>query len=378
MDEEQQICTKGLRWDKPRFLLDDKPFYPIIFDPSDRSIDIPDGFNTIIIKINGMMKADLDWKNAKKYAQSYIEKGYFILWEIELGLFSNLAFALDHQTQYLSLTLSLEHFRDSLWKEFNQHSLGLILYRGSADFSCHFEWTHSQVENLRGWLLESFAEVETFTREIGISISDFNDIEPDLLQQNELGKHLLKIFCRDVSVEYLAFLSNNMPDELPRHLLLDIPSNTTAYTQTVLLNPERFEQFNVIVKNSFFCLQTMGWDKRSPFGYVSNLIQPSVQNNEVKIGVCLASIDLIRPSQSQGIETALKYLLENKKHFRVISESHLITEWDGLDYLLYVPKGLSSQGKRKLQGFCAAGGTAVSLGEKIGLAQEISWSSFCS
>ncbi len=57
--------------------------------------------------------------------------------------------------------------------------------------------------------------------------------------------------------------------------------------------------------------------------------------------------------------------------YRIIPETYLTTEWHGLDYLIVDPDSLSSQGFRKLQGFCAAGGTIVSLGKIMGLPYEI-------
>jgi hypothetical protein len=47
--------------------------------------------------------------------------------------------------------------------------------------------------------------------------------------------------------------------------------------------------------------------------------------------------------------------------YKKIPESRLIHHWSGLDRLYYVEGALSSQGRRQLQGFIAAGGEVVTL-----------------
>ena len=60
----------------------------------------------------------------------------------------------------------------------------------------------------------------------------------------------------------------------------------------------------------------------------------------------------------------MSHLASNKKiPFRLIAEENIITNWDGLDTLIFAPSLLGSQGIRKLQGFLAAGGEVVSLEE---------------
>jgi hypothetical protein len=73
----------------------------------------------------------------------------------------------------------------------------------------------------------------------------------------------------------------------------------------------------------------------------------------------------------EGIVEGLDALKKRSISFKLIAESQLTSQWDGLDYLLYSPTGLSTQGKRKLQGFCAAGGTVVSTGALLGLPYEM-------
>jgi hypothetical protein len=69
------------------------------------------------------------------------------------------------------------------------------------------------------------------------------------------------------------------------------------------------------------------------------------------------------------VDQVLSALAEKGVSYRLISESFLTEEWDGIDDLL-VLHHCGSLGKRKLQGFCAAGGRVVRFNEPIGVAEE--------
>ncbi|WP_068468128.1 hypothetical protein [Candidatus Protochlamydia phocaeensis] len=382
MEEEQDIFeeenTDALQWDRPHYLFKKSPFIPYVCEEGQENMTAP--FNAVCIRLDGRMQADLTWEKARKEAHQAVLEGKVLLWEIELGLFDQLPFALTNQTQYLSLCLSLEHFRDTLWKEFKAVTLGLSLYRGSADFSRHFSWDDIQLHNLREWLEEGFKDQRSFKEETGLSLSSFAHLTPQDLEQSEGGRQLLRIFCRDVRIEYLALLASRLPDALPCYLFLDASSlKDRPLWQAQLLHPERFEHLNLALKGATLPLAAWGWDSPSfSYGYVGK--QPALYvplPKEIKIGICLPSMSCFRPSYFDGLDHALRRLLERAVPFRLIAEDHLITNWDGLDYLLYAPTGLSHQGKRKLQGFCAAGGTVVSTGECLGFPQELIFKDFC-
>jgi hypothetical protein len=370
---EEEIESREMQWDKPYYAWQGKRFIPLI---QDASLSLQKEFNAVRISLDGHLQADLDWKKERQLAKEYIEQGYALLWEMDLGLFSSLPFPLTNQTQFLSLTLSLEHFRDSIWKEFRSHTLGVSLYRGAADFSLQFPWTDEQQQNLRGWLQDKFNSEKEFESEMQIPCASFSTLNSSVLQQSEKGRELVSLFCRDVAVEYLALLASRMPDSLACYLLVDASSIPSLIWQIQALHPERFERFGLAIKGTDLSFQALGWDRGTSYGFLSTTPLDVPQELKDSIGVCLPSMDLVRPSVYEGLEEALKVLIRQGRPFRLIPESYLITEWDGLDYLLYLPQGLSPQGKRKLQGFCAAGGTAVSLGSKLGLAQEMTWTEF--
>ncbi len=188
----------------------------------------------------------------------------------------------------------------------------------------------------------------------------------------------MSLFCRDVCVEYLGLLAERLPDPLPCYLKLDATSIATQpLWQAQLLNPERFERFNLAVKRSSLPLRALAWESPSQdYGSIGQTSFLSRSSSEVTIGVCLPPMDQYQQQAYTGMDAALQALLHKQQPFRLIAENHLITEWDGLDYIVYAPTGLTYQGKRKLQGFCAAGGHVVTLGQPLQFSNEIAFDDF--
>ncbi|SPJ31818.1 hypothetical protein [Candidatus Protochlamydia amoebophila] len=374
-DFEEQPDPCELQWNRPFYTLKNELFIPVVLE---ESMILPAGFNTKTIYLDGRLKADLKWKGAREEALKAIEAGAYLFWDINIGLMDDLPFALINQTQYLSLSLSLEHFRDSLWKEFKHKTIGISLYKGSADFSLKFPWDAHQIENLKEWIAHLFKDEIQLKEETGVSVSSLAHLTVADFCQTEQGQQLIRLFCRDVSMEYISLLISRLPDTLPAYLFLDVThfANHPLY-QMQLLHPARFEQFNLALKGFTLPFFAWGWQSQATsLGYSGIHPLPIPPNNVASIGICIPPLFISRPSQFKGLEQALKDLLAQAIPFRLIAEEHLITGWDGLDYLIYTPTGLSGQGKRKLQGFCAAGGTAISTSDLIGLDYEITYETF--
>jgi hypothetical protein len=321
---------------------------------------VPAGFDAVVISLDGRVQADLDWKKGREQAQIAIEKGYALMWDMQLGLFQGLGQPLTNQTQFLSLTLSLEHFRDTLWKEFKSHTVGLSIFRGSVDFSQGFPWDSHQQQNLKEWLQE-------------LSDPRLASLDFAQLQQEVEGQQLIRLFCRDVAVEYLSLLATRLPDSLSTYLYLDATAlNGPLLHEIQLLNPERFDRLLLGLKGHRLPFEAYGWKVPTPHGYMGSAPAELPSLPSASIGVCVPSMSFYQAHHYEGLEEGLAALQKRALPFKLIAESQLTSQWDGLDYLLYTPSGLSTQGKRKLQGFCAAGGTAVSTGALLGLPYEMS------
>lgn len=83
-----------------------------------------------------------------------------------------------------------------------------------------------------------------------------------------------------------------------------------------------------------------------------------------------AHVGFLLPSDYEEVFYAL---VERGVDLRVVEEAYLIADWHGLDYLLVDPKYLDKEALRKLKGFAAAAGAVISLGEKIGVENEIAF-----
>ncbi|MCB1113630.1 MAG: hypothetical protein KDK62_02625 [Chlamydiia bacterium] len=81
-----------------------------------------------------------------------------------------------------------------------------------------------------------------------------------------------------------------------------------------------------------------------------------------------ATVGFLLPSDK---DADFEALMKRGVDLRAIEEAYLIADWHGLNYLLVDPKYLDNESIRKLKGFQAAGGGVISLGEKIGLEEEI-------
>lgn len=327
--EDGEAAVHGVVWNKPFFYFEGHPFTPVIHAIQASKEEIPADVNTISLSLDGTLSSNLEWKNQEILAQEYIDRGYVILWNLELGLFNRLKHSLANQTQFLSLILSLEHFRDTLWKKFQPKTLGLCIYKGSVDFSSQIHWDEALQNNFSQWKKEKSEE--------GFAFAD---------------ALLNKIFARDAVAEYLNLLANRMPDELQLFIQLEIEASDDLALEAQLTHRERFDRCHLLISNS-----------RLPTLFI---------NHEAKVGVCLPSYNKISLKIHAELNSILDELLRSKKPFRIIPDVFLMSEWDGLDELVVFSESMSSQNKRVLQGFCAAGGTVFTRGPSLGLAYEIS------
>lgn len=326
-------------------------FHPKIFLPHDCDEPIPPFFNSVSLLLDGRMSSTMDWKKELQLAASYAAKGLKLFWNLNLGLFSKLDYSIADETQFQALVLSLQHFKEAVWKDFNESSIGLSLYQGSGDFSKGYPWDDHQMDAYAAWLQK-------------------HQIEDQLTSK--------RLFCSETTGDYLRLLAATLPDDLPLFAFLDTASLSNPLEIARILSKQRFERIRLGIKSSQNpCFTWNESDDLVSAGIAGR--EPShLKSNKATISLCLPEISFIHPSYYQGLEDAFIWLEARGIDYKVIPEPFLITEWDGLDYIIYSPSGLSAQGKRKLQGFCAAGGTAVSTEELLGLSHELQWSNFAS
>lgn len=131
------------------------------------------------------------------------------------------------------------------------------------------------------------------------------------------------LFSFQMLSEYLHRLISFLPDTLLPFAFIDTVASPAKAAQ--LLSKARFE--HLILKNQ--------------------KLTPS------STAIYLPDDSFIDPAFLQRLDELLPKLTS----FRIIPEEKLTEQWDGIDLLLVDPDKISIQGKRKLLGFIAAGGT---------------------
>lgn len=170
----------------------------VIFDAEFSGEKVPAGFDAVRIPLDGTLKSSLDWSAEALAAKEYAAQGIKIFWDLDLGL-SALPHPLEHEGQFQTLLLSLVHFRDTLWQQFRQETMGLCLYRGIADFRY---------------------------------------------------------------ADYLSLLAQSLPDFIPKYVLLDVSHVESAAERAQFLSKEHYFHFVVGAKGTRCCGGELGWGDR--------------------------------------------------------------------------------------------------------------------
>lgn len=310
MTEEVEEIVQTLTWDHKQIYLKGKPFTPLIYE---REGEPPKGFNTAQVRLPAHLHDDLSWEKEILLARNLVKKGYLILWHLDFGLPD---IVWEDEPSFLALKIGAEQFKKRIFPEFEEASLGILLYKGGLDIREKFQWTSKQQEN---W-------------------------------ERSEGKDK-RLFCLDTFAYYLHLLAPHLPDSLPLLLALDgreIPPEELF----LLLHKDRFEHFLIALKASI-PFPALSWGEGTPsLGYLGEtLFLPPKE--EAKVGILYAP----------GIEEILAKL--QGIPYRILYENFATEEWDGLEAILVPGKEISSKAKRILLGFQAAGG-AISWEEYRG------------
>lgn len=280
--------------------------------------------NSVKISLNARLDSDLNWQDAHHVAEEGIARGCQLFWNLDLGLFHQLHAPLSDQTQFRSLSLSLTHFRDTLWKEFSSQTAGLCLYNGALDFTQQWVWDAEQELQLIEWAKHYLDDVKEIKN----------------------AKNL-RLFCCEMALNYINMLSRQLPDSLIPYVEFDCNSITDQWELARLTSREQLDRLQC------------------------RLIGLQRVQESSSIGICLPLIAACHSHVDHLFQNALLQLEKRQLSFRIISESELTSQWEGLDYLVVAAESVSVQGLRKLRGFCAAGGSVLTLDKPLGLPLEL-------
>lgn len=310
-----------------------------IFDTQVLGEEVPKHFHAVKVSLDATLKSNLNWEKESDVAAKYSKKGFKIFWEMNLGIFSEMPFPLSDESQYLSLKFAITHFKEIFWEKFQKETVGVSLYRGSVDLSSNYCWDDREKKNFRDWLSD---------------------------HKRTAANQERQLYCRDTTAEFLNLLAKEFPPTLETWLLFD----TTEFDDPVhvanLLNKECFKNFHLGVKGDILPVQEMGWEnKHSPFRYIGRDPRMNHPPPVPNIAISLPAKRDFHPQHYETLRQAFNLLSRKNRSYRLIPESLLMTNWEGLDEIVLSPHGLSPEGKRQLMGFCASGGKVIDLGESL-------------
>lgn len=215
---------------------------------------------------------------------------------------------------FLTFELAVEHFVNTVWSSYKEISLGVVLFKGP---------------------IEKYIELQ----------------------------HDLKL------------IASRFPEDVAIFVLLDTerlihPSHFFSFARQDLLM-----HFYPVIKGKWAekfstSLPCLGWDHgNSPFGYFSSSIFPQKKGERQELAILYP--------QDEALEEIDRVISELQgKCFRMLPESLLDQEWEGIDDLIVFSSSLKERGRRKLMGFCAAGGRVVHVGASIGVDHEIGFEDY--
>lgn len=313
------------------FYRNEASFYPLI---QDRAEPLMNGSNAVVIRLPAHLSDDLNWTGEMQLGSQVASEGKYILWEIDLGL-NSFQFTPEDSASFYSFSLALEEFSKKVWPEFQENTFGVSLYRGA--FSPRVSFPVASWER-------AFAEW------FG---SDY------------------ELFSVQLLSEYLHRLISFLPETVLPFAFIDVTEIRSQSKISQLFSKERFEYLHLALKGAQVPFSGICWEKGfSAQGWLGCAVNAAKTLPEISVGIYLPKDEHIDAILLEQLDRLILELQKKEMPFRIVCEEKLTEQWDGLDQLIVFSSALSIQGKRKLMGFIAAGGTISTVGEPIGLPEE--------
>ena len=286
----------------------------------------------------------LSFERLLKQAYEVAQSGAKILWQLDFA-FSNRLSDFRFEGIYNTHFEAIRVFNSAIGETFKANTLGYILYEGYLDVYRAFSWSDIDFIEFKEWLFDLYQTPGRLFESSGSisgmgDFSSFDELSKEMFDVTPFGRHLKNLFSMNILLAYLHRLLAALAEDSHAFIDLHIPKEFHKGFVHQLLSKERFSHIEL-----FHPLED--------------------PEKEYKIGVCLPNDPFCFPSMLQMFKKTLDDLCEKKLSFKVIPEFMMTSSWEGLDYIVYSRKGLSPQGKRILQGFCAAGGSALYTDEPV-------------
>lgn len=206
---------------------------------------------------------------------------------------------------------------------------------------------------------------ENFLDKLENSIVSFIQALWNPFKSNTLGVVLYKGSLQEEVIELCKFIDSHLPDTIASFVVLDLEAIKSPYLTFQKISVSDLEYFHLIVKSAVcsrfpFAMPIIPWNSHGgPLGFYSDHSQNVSLPSRVPISLVLPAQPI--PEIESRFNDIIERLEQRNLPFRVLPEQWITTAWDGIDYFMTFPSALTSQGMRKLLGFCAAGGSVISL-----------------
>jgi hypothetical protein len=317
------------------FYRDGHPFFPWI---QEQPFPLMDWSNTVFLRLPASLKDDLEWAKEKIQAEQISASGKYILWGIDLEL-SAFTFAPEDSAAFFSFSIAIEEFTTHFWPMFQKQTFGVVLYCGKCPSERHFPpaiWDPAFLE----WA-NSFH-----------SVSD---------------KALYDLYCIQMLSEYLHRLVAFLPEAILPFALIDVMSVQSPGRVAQLFSKERFEHIQIALRGATCPFSGICWDEgQNAQGYLGKNPRVTEAALATSLGLYLPKDGYIDALFTHELDRLIFKLKQRQTSFRIIPEEKLTEQWDGIDRLIVSSQSISPQGKRKLLGFIAAGGSVITFEETEG------------
>lgn len=257
-----------------------------------------------IITLSGAPESDLKWEKELTLAATYLEEGRPFAWYLDLGLSHPLD--LTANTRNLSsYQVAADEFTSRVYPKF---PADIYLYRGVPSFLPR-ERGEEELE-------ERFAES---------------------------GIKEWSVYLMDAFADFLQRVASFLPLESP--LFVEIkgrPAPSLALSAQIV-SPARFGHLGVLCPDLPFTLRGV-----------------DTSEGQSPLALCLPLDSALTGVVLEQIEHVLEVAANRGEMISIAPESLLHQVWQGIDQLIVLPDWLSIQGKRRVDGFIAAGGEILS------------------
>lgn len=312
-------------WDHKTILLDDikKEQFTI---RSEMDLDA----DAVILRLPAGVQSDLNWDDICLKAEEITDQK--IIWDIDFEI-QPYQFCLTDQRVFQNFVCAIEHFKKHIYSQFQEKTIGVILYKGTFNFSSYFQMSETLERNLQ----------EKFQESAETNLDWF-----------------ITTFWTQAFVDYFRMLSYHVPNDLSILLCFDYPSNLMPEQSLRLFSKEYFEHFLLAIRGGEIPIDALCWERG--FSTLGIIDGPAREPIEPNVGIIFPTVCFLEDLKL--LNSLITYLVQNKIYFRVLEEKFITEKWNGIDFLVSFQSMQNPFIHRAIQGFLAAGGESILLEEK--------------